>query len=537
MISSLKSRFEFAPRRALFLSAHKAAIYHWRGGDLGTSFLFDANKEGREYFARYLKETPKNPIYVIADVFEEEFKPETIPHVYGPDRLAIVTRKKSRLFRDTPYFQFTMQGREAEGRRDDKILLSAITNPGILKPWLALMEEHKVPVASVTSVPLFTAMLVKLLPEQSDNMLILSLQSISGFRQTFIHKGMFRVSRLVQMPRYGTEPYAPRIREEVEKIRRYLSSLRLSSPDEPLSVYFLVTGDLLTELRRAYRDSGVNRYHVLDINELMKAAGSTHRVATPFSDQLVVHQVLKNRPANRYGSDSDRRYYTMRTLRHSMLALSVMMILGGLAWSGANFMEGLGYKQSSLASQSKMEFYSVRYQIARERLPHTPVEPEDLKTAVDLADTLYKFKANPVTLLRTVSSGLRGFPKLQLDNVDWFASVNPEDSVTKQKHDDAGARKQKVVAPPVQDAPTYDYYQIAEIRGRIDQFDGNFRDAIDTVNKFAEALRGMQSVFSVEILALPLDISSNAVLQGNDQGSSSEAEFALRIVVGVNNEA
>src|SRR5262245_8093656 len=134
MISSLRSRFEFSRRRVLFLSAHKAAIYHGRKGDLGSSFLFDANEEGRELFARYLKETPNVPVYVLVDLFEEEFRRDTIPHVFGPDRGAILARKKSRLFRDTPYFHYFLQGREEDGRRDDRVLMSAITNPNHVKP-------------------------------------------------------------------------------------------------------------------------------------------------------------------------------------------------------------------------------------------------------------------------------------------------------------------------------------------------------------------------------------------------------------------
>ena len=61
MISSLISRFEFTNRRALFLSAHKAAVYHWQQGGLGSSYLFDVNEEGRAHFERYLKETGKAP--------------------------------------------------------------------------------------------------------------------------------------------------------------------------------------------------------------------------------------------------------------------------------------------------------------------------------------------------------------------------------------------------------------------------------------------------------------------------------------------
>jgi hypothetical protein len=534
MISSLKSRFEFAPRRALFLSAHKAAVYQWKNGDLGSSFLFDANDEGRELFVRYLKESQNLPMYVLVDVFEEEFRRDTIPHVFGSDRDAIVARKKARAFRDTPYFQYVVEGRESEGRRDDRVLMTAITNASLLRPWLKLLDEHRVPVAGITSVPIFTKSLIKLLPGQKDNMLVVSLQSISGLRQTFLHKGELRISRLVQMPRYGTEPYAPQIREEVEKIRRYLNSLRLSATDEAVDIYFLVTGELMAELKSAYKDSGFSRYHVLDINDLMAAAGSKRRVAAPFSDQLVVHQLLKQRPANAYASGTDRRYQIMRRLRLSMLAASAVFLVASAGWSAVNLMGGLTFKQGSLAAQRKTEFYDARYQMARERLPQTPVEPADIQIAVELADALERYRATPLDMMRLLSAAMQKVPQVQLNSIDWAARLNPDAEV---RSDAPTMPTAAPAASVVEPQARYRYYQIAIVDARLEPFDGNYREAIATINNFAETLRAMDSVHDVQIQSLPLDISSSAHLQGSTMAEQRNAGFSLRVVLGVGREA
>jgi hypothetical protein len=535
MISLPRSSFELAPRRALFLSAHKAAVYQWKGGDLGSSFLFDANEEGRELFGRYLKESQNAPMFVLVDVFEEEFRRDTIPHVFGSDRDAIVSRKKARAFRDSQYFHYIVEGRETEGRRDDRVLMSAITNANLLRPWLKLLDEHKVPLAGVTSVPIFTKSLLKLLPEQKDNMLIVSLQSISGLRQTFVHKGELRISRLVQLPRYGTEPYGPQIREEVEKIRRYLTSLRLSSDEEAVDVYFLATGELLSELRGAYKDSGFSRYHVLDINDLMATAGSKRRLSTPFSDQLFVHQLLKQRPANAYASGSDRRYFTMRRLRYSMIAASVVFLAASIGWSGMNFMGGLALKQGSLAAQRKTQFYNARYQMARERLPQTPVEPADIQVAVELADALEQYRATPLDMMRLLSAGLQKVPQVQFDSIDWAARLNPDADIRSDVPTAAPAGVQAVPAAAQQ--ARYRFYQIAVVDAKLVPFDGNFREAIATINNFAEILRSMDSVYDVQIQSLPLDISSSAHLQGSTAAEQRSATFSIRVVLGVGREA
>jgi len=433
MISYLKSKFEFGNRRALLLSAYKAVIYHWHKGEIGSSYLFDVNEEGREQFERYLRESAKTPIYLLTDVFEEEYRHETIPHVFGPDRSALIERKQNRLFRDTPYRFHKIQGREEGGRRDDRVLLTGITNPALIGPWVAMLDKHKVPLDGIHSLPIFTESLLDSIVEPSDHILIVSLQSISGLRQTFFSDNEFRISRLVQMPRYGTEPYAPYIADEVDKIRRYLNSLRVMSDDQSLDIYFMATGKLLEELKEKHTDERAIRYHMLDTNELLASAGSKKILSTPFSDQFYVQHLLSQRPANCYASSADVRYSTMRRMRYGMLITSFLLVLGTVMWGGYKFMGGLTLKQQSIAAQNKFQFYTTRYHMARDRLQKTPVEPVDLKVAVELADKLAEYKTSPMELVKIVSKGLDRYGILKLDNVKWRASTDPNVKVGKSQ--------------------------------------------------------------------------------------------------------
>lgn len=537
MISSLISRFRFTHRRLLFLSAHKAAIYHWNGTDLGSSYLFDVNEDGRAYFERYLNETAKLPTYILTDFFEEEYRQDTVPHVFGPDRQAILLRKKGRLFRDTPYFYSRVIGREAEGRKDDRILMTALTNPDLVKPWVSMLDNYKVPLAGIYSVPLFTESILKHLENPSDHLLIVTLQSISGLRQTFFQDREFRISRLVQMPRYGTEPYAPYIREEIEKIRRYLNSMRLITEEDPLEICFLLSGDLLDELKEHHEDSALVRYEFYNIDELLKSVGSSQTITTCFSDKLFAHQLLKQKPRNYYASGRDRRYFTMRTLRYAMIVTGALLLLGSAAWSGFNLMEGLTYKQRSLIAENKARFYDQRYQMARERLPDIPVEPEDLKVAVELAHKIRDYKTSPLKMVQAVSAVTGRHPDIRLDEFQWTASVDPNLNMSGSGNGQA-QQPGKIGYGNVSYKDTgYDYYQIAHINGHLDPFNGNYREAIDEINAFADELRSRDDIHDVSILNLPLDVSSDTSLSGNTGSDSRQADFSIRVVLGIKHAA
>ena len=69
-------------------------------------------------------------------------------------------RKLSQLFRNTPYRHALAQGREAEGRRDDRVVYTAITNGEVLRPWVEVLERLEVPVEGIHSSAVFSGRLL-----------------------------------------------------------------------------------------------------------------------------------------------------------------------------------------------------------------------------------------------------------------------------------------------------------------------------------------------------------------------------------------
>lgn len=528
MISLQKSKSDFFNRRALFISADKVSVYHWDKGELGSSYLFDIDDAGRDNFERYLKESDNTPMTLLVDVIEEEFRQDTIPHVFGSDRAALIERKQSRLFRDADYVYVQNQGREEDGRKDDRLLFIALTNQDIVKPWIELLDKYKVSLKGILSVPLLLQSYIKTLPDISDHALIVTMQSISGLRQTFFHKKELKISRLSKLPRYGTESYAPRIESEVEKIQRYLNSLRLIPNDTSLDVYVIADRTTLDELEKRKVSSPMVKRHYYDVNRLLASLQEGVVQTVPFSDQLLLCHLLKTQVKNCYASSSEMRYLKIRNMRYAMNAASIALLLFSLIYSGLNFMGGFTYKQESASSKNKADFYQVRYDLARERLPKTPVEPAQIKVAVDAVATLEEYKATPYEMLSFLGKGLEQYPKIKLDDIDWSVSLDPnKGTAVKENNND-------LPLDMMNESNEVKYYQISNLNAHIESFDGNYRDAIAMVNEFAETLRRFDSTYSVSIESFPLDISSKATLQGSAQSRGKAALFSLRAVIGVN---
>ena len=369
--------------------------------------------------------------------------------------------------------------------------------------------------------------MLKPLGAKTTNVLLVSLGSTSGLRQTYFRDQQLQISRLARLPRFGTTPYGPYVLAELEKLYRYLNNLRLVSKEEPLDIYILAHGEMLADLNKRIKETGLTRYHLIDVAALSSEMGIEGVLTTPFSDYLHAHSLLSNVPKNHYGTPDDTHTFSMHQVRVGLYAASLLVLLGGATWSGYNFIQGIALKHRSVKSSQEAAYYQSRYEIAKKDLPPTAVEPAHIKGAIDIVDTLIEHKSTPFLMMRTVSNTLDRYPNLQIDGIDWIVDSDPNKQPNGHNNgDENGIEK-----------GDFQYYQIATIKGHLTPFDGNYRKALGIVRRFANSIKLEKNVHYVKIDSLPLDISPESKLTGEIfEDEERQAIFALTIVLGVSNE-
>ena len=162
--------------------------------------------------------------------------------------------------------------------------------------------------------------------------------------------------------------------------------------------------------------------------------------------------------------------------------------------------------------------------MARGKLPETPVEPREIKTAVDIVAELRGHRSSPGPLLAVVGGTLATLPQVRLDRLSW-RSADASQAVV-------GSAAAAGYTP---DAQAYVHYQVAEVAGHLAPFDGDYRGAIAAVDHFADALRGRADVTAVEVLQYPLDLRSDTSVSGSTTGTPERlvASFRLKLTMGV----
>ena len=526
MTLSLPFNFSRGPRRGLYVVGHQLTAYEWRRGGLTEAFLFQLGEEGLSEFSTYLSEAPFIPVYMLADVVEEEYRRDTVPHVAGRDRQTMVQNRISRYFRDTPYTAARFQGRESAGRRDDRVLYSALTNPGLISPWVERIVQAKAPLGGIYSVALLGEALVPYVAGDDSQCLIMSLQSSGNLRQSFFSGRHLKMSRLAHVPAREPVAVADAMLDEAEKLRRYLNSLRILQRDRPLNVYMLTQGRVAEALHARAQDTEFMHCVLVEISRVADAVGMSPAFVSPYADALYTHLLLSRPPRNHYATPRETRYNTMRYARNWMTAASIVAGLGAVTWTGFNVVNGMIFSQRSEATARQAAYYVQRYKDARTGLPQLPAEPEDVKRAVEAVERLQELRTTPRQSLELVSVALDAFPTLQVEQVSWGKGPGAAAEAEEEGSRRRGRREPR---------PGLEHVLL---EGHIAPFDGDYRAALDTLQDFADNLRAFQGVVEVKLLRLPLNLSPTQSLSGNavSEATRDEATFAVVAVLGEDDE-
>jgi hypothetical protein len=519
-------------KRVFYISSGRLCAYLYEKASLGEPIWFRADERGLKDFSVYLESVPNEPVYVLVDFVEEEFREDTIPHVHGRDRRGLIKTKLNRLFRDATYSHAMFFGRADSGRRDDMMLFASLIRPDLLAPWMGQLAKHNVPLAGVYSLALISDLLVKALKIDSRHALLVTAQS-GGLRQTYFLDKKLKISRLAILPSFEPDRYASFVLGEVEKIRRYLSSLRQIPHDAPLDVFILGDSRQLEDIRRQSPDSGITRQHLILLEDAASAVGIKGEFTDITAEAVFAQALARKAPSNQYAPAHATKYFQLHRARLGLIAASILMLVSAVGISGSKFIEGAIASKEAESLRRQAAFYEERYRVARARLPQTPIESRQIQLAVETAEKLMSVKTDPQKMFVTLSFGLQRFPQLQLDRIIWKSSADPSAPVgVKGDLGKAAGNAGAANSPPSEDVAGK-LFQLAVVKGQISAFDGNYRRALDLVNGYAEVLRGLPGVHHVRVQSLPLDVDSSSTLQGDAIRSSDakEATFELRIAI------
>jgi len=525
-----------ANKLLIAVSAQGATVARWRGKSVVECEVFANDNDGHAAFAQYLAACERMPATMMVDTVEEDYRFETLPHAFGSDRTQMVGRKMRQHYRNTPYMTSWLLGRDTSKRRDDRYLFSALTNPELIDEWLKAVIARGLPVAGIFLLPMVSAALPQKLDIKAGNLLVVGQHS-AGLRLTFFRDRQFRLSRLTRSDTSKGSDRARFFGEEISNTRLYLHALRTMTLDEPLTVLLLDRNDDLLEVAAAVaRDNPSVDCARLGRHELATRLGLSESLLEVSPYVLYLQLLGFKAPQSNLAPANVTVGYRRFQARRGIYAATAALALGAVAWIGADLFKTWELRGEQELAARQTERLAAQYLQITRQFPAAPASAESLKRTVEIAQKLREDARNPLGMMSIVSRALGSSPTIVIREFIWNYGTGIIDA-------ESGNAKATEVAPApiaafdprLQVKPALERKQSALVEGEIRPFRGDYRGAIDTINKFADRIRDEPNVAEVRVIKLPLNVNPRLQLSGNTldnpERQTGSAEFKVLIVL------
>lgn len=513
--------------RILYITGDSITVYRTYGNGAIPIARFACSAAGYVELGQQLANSEPQPVSILVDLIEEEFREETLPHALGRDRTRLHQRHAGKLFRSTPFRHFRCVGRQRAGRRDDLVSFSALLNRDNIEPVLTLLERAQVPVKGIYSLPIITGYLLKALPVKSGNILVVTEQPDSGLRETFIRDGKVHFSRLAPISDSSPADYRTILTAEAVKTRRYLNTLRLLPQDQGLDVYALCDAARVGALQQETKgDSSDIHIHAINLADLARQLGFRDYPDNPFSDPLFCYLLARRPVQNHYARPQHLRNWRSFQARQGLRAATWLLAVSAATLSGMNIVDGKQIEAATLKTEQLTEQVSSDYQRALQGLPVEPVTALSMREAIQLADLLSAHTVDLDQLFKLMGRGFSARPDLAMDKMTWFVGDNADaENAAEIRRADTGA----AAAEP---------YLVTKVQGHMRKFNGSYRQAHQQIDAMAKWIAAQPGIVRADIVREPLDTRTDANLQGGlaTPGDTEATDFELRIVLDLHHE-
>ncbi|MFO7542281.1 MAG: monoheme cytochrome SoxX [Thiobacillus sp.] len=491
----------FNHRLILLATPRQIGVLDWRPGHVHWLGEFAADEPGLAAFRTLVFEHAHLPMLLVADTVDEDYRSEILPHVQGQARAGLLSRKLKQVFRNARFTGAWRQTRETAGRRDDRYLLAALTDADWLTPWVSVLHRERVPLIGITLMAMACQHLLNKLGGQEPHTL-LACRLNNSLRLSYYHNGLLRFSRLIGS---DTPTQLPgNAADEIAKTQLYLSGQHILPREARLHVLLLdPSGQLDSAQAPLNADPAFS-------TRLIALTGLAHALRIP-DDFLATTPEIAPLAAiadaavqlNLAPPELLQRH-TEFQWRRSLNIAAGLIGLAGLAITGSYWLHAESLNDQTRQLMQDQQQVDARYQTIARTFPNHLATPEQLAHTVTLARQLDAPQPDANTLLAVIGQALLEAPEIALETINWTDNT---------------------LVPAGELRITLD--------AAITPFDGNYRAAMQRIERFMRILQAMPAVHDVVLQSSPVNADSSSTLSGKtvdaDTANAPVAQFSVSL--------
>ena len=509
----------------------------WYGTKLQTYAVFGNTDEDYTAFSRYLAQNEDANIYLIVDAIEEDYKLESLPHTTGRQRREIVDRKLNQFNRNSVYRTAHFINRASDKRKDDNFLFVALSNSDFLQGWMDAIQANHAPLVGVYLLPMISQVVVRQMKLMAPHILLCERLS-SGLRQTYLHNGRLRMSRLVPMKDIKPNQLAYFYLVEIDKTRLYLISQRLMAAETPLQLILPAVDDTHDEIAKSISQEQGLECKAVNILAFAKNVNITADLVKTHPALLHMQLLANGHVPDNLAPAKYSKIHGLNNVRRAINIATACIATLGVGLAGYYAWQGASQKDQLQLISAQTQQQQRRYEDVAKNFPSTPIPSAELKVAADLAQTIKSNDQTPRVLMQVLSRAFEASPEIALSRMRWVQTndkeIKDDEPGANSAQSQTGQTSQLVAATGA--AVPSKLVQTGFINAEIKGFTGDYRAALNSVNSLVTHLREDNLVEQVVVLQEPVNVSSLANLQGSttDENTTTErppAIFKLKVVL------
>ncbi len=511
--------------RVLLIEAGSVTLFRWQRGALRLFSQFKPHAGDFQRFEQLIHLEARVPFILVMDCIEEDFRIESVAHVTGRDRAAMLERKLSFAYRHTPYKIARVVGRELEGRKDDRVLMTALTKTELIEPWLSRILKEKLPVQTITSAAFMMELLAATTGlKNKPHLLLANFESGSGLRQTYLQKGRVIFSRLTSIKDQQDSGLSSFLLEQAVQTRKYLERIKQLPYDTRLNLHVLYSDGFEIELPAMEEDKLID-FSSQRAVDLVPATTLELRDFHAGAIAVSLVQALRGRMLKSvYATSLVRRFYLIKQMSNALYTASVATILAGMLFVSPTILDTFSSWEMERRAVTLTRPLLLHYEELRSSFPETPISSSTMELIVSTYDELRSQTANPVNMLEWLGDAFQQVPDLQIQTFDWqlIGNAMSEEEIALGIVEPENA-EERFRARLLQGQTTLIVTITGEVHGA-----SSFREARQEVLQFIDLLEQHPQLKVVPVV-MPIDVRADtAVTTTVDDGSVTE-DFTLQI--------
>jgi hypothetical protein len=507
----LRNIFTPKTRRIFLINLEGLSIFELHKDCLTHVARFSDEPTGHENFKAYLAENRQLPVTILVDSISEDFIIEKVPHVSPTDRRSFLARKSAQHFRGLDYKSAKIVGRETGGRKDDKVLFSAVGKNQALEPWVKALLQQEIPIRSITTPAYALAALIKAMGLGDQERVLLVNWEVSGIRHTYFERGKTMFSRLTPLPEGSEVDLADTIIEACNQSNDYLERIGLIGFDESMDVHVItpiLPDNIFADIPANKNFKRIEHHNSIDMMEPARFSGPESSIT---AIMLCLDWAIRGHELNNlYASRSVTRFQELFAARRVIYTLSLIFLIAGIANATPIALDALNRRDNIEQLSGQLQPIQVQYDALTAQFPETPIPSEAMELAVGTFELIDRQAETPFALLATLSHVLDQYPTVRLRSLVWHLR-DPEStlSVTQMLLDN-------------QAQLTIDVTGVLQSNTSIGESDRQLRS-------FISALDNVQGL-RVNPLSMPVENNPDSGVSTVIDDREVNVDFAIRII-------